>query len=52
MKTDSPKIVITSTYGEVKEITQIGVTRPNFHLASSIWELVVNYLISVSPHIQ
>lgn len=31
IKTDSPKIAITSIYGEVVEITQIGVTSPNFH---------------------
>lgn len=54
VRTDSPKIVITSTYGEVMEITQMGVTPLflTFILASSTWELIANCLISISPHVQ
>lgn len=48
MKTNCPKIVSTSTYGEVMEITP-GLT---FTLSSSTCKLVEYYLISISPHVQ
>lgn len=48
MKTNCPNIVITSTYGEFMEVTP-GLT---FTLPSFTWELVANYLMSISPHVQ
>lgn len=48
MKTNCPKVVSTSTYGEVMEITP-GLT---FTLSSSTWELVAHCLMYISPHVQ